>query len=76
MEQALDEVDVRGETKSNELLRYLFRGQVACLGRVPCFENLLREIHVFPLLDHLHTCIFAEFDPIIDLLLDDKLLLS
>ena len=59
----MHEVDVCGEPEGDKLLSKLLRSQVTLLRRIPCFENLLGELHVFELLKHLQPCSFALQDP-------------
>ena len=59
----MHKVDVCGEAEGDKLLSKLLRGQITLLRRIPCFENLLGELHVFELLKHLQACSFALQDP-------------
>ena len=59
----MHKVDICGKPKSNKLLCKFLCRQVTLLCRIPCFENLLSEIHVFELLKHLYSCSLALQDP-------------
>ena len=75
MQQSLHEVYVRWETKSDELLTYFFRREVALLVGVPRFEDQLSEVHVVTLLNQAHARILMDVDPLLNILSNQELLI-
>ena len=73
LQKSLDEADIGGKTKTDELLREFFSCEVAFLVQIPSFEYLLGKLHVFQFFNHLHASIFMLFDPVFHVASDKQL---